>query len=375
MSSCTRGSPRPWACGRAARTQPSAAANWRRLFVPALADTEIIAATAEFDDTVTAAILPDEDLLKRARLRFAALKPRDAIRDCAKVMTNRAELECPAARLKIRIEFWNTQTEDALDTLADLLSRHPDELEARALAASRLLKADDKRGVALGAQVLERNPAGWPEVALCLSGYLARRRQWAEAARALDLLARVRPRLSEADRQALDRQIAEIERLRANPAQAFKEITLGGTYTKIKVWLPLLVVAGLLGWPLVTLAPLFGRESWHLLQLRSRGVRADLVRISPAGGYSRQANGVFITFVSYSFAPDRRQVDPRSLSVPDLKSVRDRTGSWRTLMPSSGAFFTGAGFRERRSCSIPPRTRGPATGPCSSRPTCPATRR
>ncbi len=175
--------------------------------------------------------------------------------------------------------------------------------------------------MALGAQVLERNPAGWPEVALCLSGYLARRRQWDEAARALDLLARVRPRLSEADRQALDRQIAEIERLRANPAQAFKEITLGGTYTKIKVWLPLLVVAGLLGWPLVTLAPLFGRESWHLLQLRSRGVRADLVRISPAGGYSRQANGVFITFVSYSFAPDRRQVDPRSLSVPDLKSM------------------------------------------------------
>jgi len=282
---------------------------------------ELMASSAGFDDSVTAAILPDEDLLKRARLRFAALKPRDAIRDCATVITNRAELECPAARLKIRIEFWNTQTEDALDTLADLLSRHPDELEARALAASRLLKADDKRGVALAAVVLERNPAGWPDVALCLSGYLARRRQWDEAARALDPLSRVRPRLSDGDRQALDRQIAEIERLRANPAQAFREITLGGTFAKMKLWLPLLLFAGLLGWPLVTLAPLFGRESWQLLQLRSHGVRADLVRIAPAGGYSRQANGVFITFVSYSFAPDKRQVDARSLKDQDLRSM------------------------------------------------------
>lgn len=254
--------------------------------------------------------LPDDERLDRARYYLAALRRKAAAKDCAVVISHRSKDELPAGRLKIRIELADNRAEDALDTLADLLGRNPDETEARAIAAEHLLMKDDGRGATLAAAVLERNPTARLSVASALAGYLVRRRRWDEAAATLSPFSRIRSSLGEEERAKLDKLNADISRLRENPSQAFREVTIAGLYSRLRTWLPIAFVILVAGWPLVVLGPTFLRNSRNLWKLRDHGVRADLVRVEPEKGYSSRSGNIFITTVFYEYAPDRAKTDP-----------------------------------------------------------------
>lgn len=84
----------------------------------------------------------------------------------------------------------------------------------------------------------------------------------------------------------------------------------------------LLLVAALMLWPLCVAVPIFARESWHLWQLRERGVKADIVRIYRAEGRSHASNH-FLSAISYEYAPARALVDPISLHDPQALALDD----------------------------------------------------
>ena len=222
--------------------------------------------------------LPDEALFQQAKIRMAALEWKAAIKDCRTLILRRSDCECRAARLKIEAELAAWKTEEALDTLADLLSRHPEEIQARAMVASYLINVDDARGPAMACAVFDRNPAEFPSLVLNCAAYAVRRKRWDEAEELLGRLERERARLGEPEKDALDRYRADLAELRTDPRRAFRVLTLGKLRAVLPVYALMLIPLLLFAWPFFHAGPIFARESWNLWQLRAHGVRAEVVR-------------------------------------------------------------------------------------------------
>ena len=260
-----------------------------------------------------AGLIPDEKLLLQAEIRMAALERKAAIKDCRTLIDRRSEFECRAARLKIEAELIDWNTEDAIDTLSDLLSRHPEEIEAREMIASYLLAIDDARGPEMARVVFDRNPAGFPALVFNCAAFFVRRRRWDEAAATLGQLEAERARLGPQEIEAIDRYRAELANLRSHPSHAFRTITMGKVRALLPAYAFLLVFMLLVSWPLVTVGPLLWSESWKLWQLRDHGLRAEVVRgIVLAPRPSRAEH--WLSTIHFRIAPSRSQIDPLTLN-------------------------------------------------------------
>ena len=260
----------------------------------------------------------DGDLFRRAEVALVALQIKEVIGACASIMGRHSEQEAAAARLKIKAELFDGRVENALDTLAELIRQHPEEVEARAWVAFYLVNADDKRGLQLAGAVLDRALAKHPPLALSVAGYHLRRKEWDQAAGMLDRLEASGAVLNDSDREFAARIRADLERFRNDPKQALRQVTFGLLKFRLRAWLPLLILLslGALGlWVLCSLA----QESWHLLQLRDRGAKADIVYVHPEGRHSGNRYHSLAS-IAYEFAPDRNRVDPTSSRERELFS-------------------------------------------------------
>ncbi|HQF39796.1 MAG TPA: hypothetical protein PK322_11825 [Opitutaceae bacterium] len=264
----------------------------------------------------------DADLFRRAEVALAALQIKEVIGACAAIIGRRSEQEAAAARLKIKAELLDGRVENALDTLAELIRLHPEEVEARALVAFHLVNSDDKRGLQLAGAVLDRALAKHPSLVLSVAGYHLRRKEWDQTATMLDRLETSGAVLNDYDREFGARIRADLERLRNDPKQAFRQVTFGLFKFRLRAWLPLLVIGALCLWPLCSFGPLFARESWHLLQLRRRGAKADIVHVY-RGRESIGTRQHFLASITYEFAPDRTRVNPLTLREPEKLSYKE----------------------------------------------------
>lgn len=272
----------------------------------------------------------DADLFRRADVALVALQIKEVIGACTTIIGRHSEQVAAAARLKIKAELFDGRVENALDTLAELIRQHPEEVEARAWVALYLVNADDKRGLQLAGAVLDRALAKHPPLALSVAGYHLRRKEWDQAAGMLDRLEASGAVLNDSDREFGARIRADLEQLRSNPKQAFRQVTFGLFKFKLRAWLPLLVIGALCLWPLCSVGPIFVRESWHLLQLRQRGAKADIVHVY-RGRESVGTRQHFLASITYEFAPDRTRVDPISLREVELLSG-DEYRAWSAMI-------------------------------------------
>lgn len=277
---------------------------------------EILGAAATLEEIgPSSADRSDADLFRRAEVALVALQIKEVIGACAAIIGRRSELEAAAARLKIKAELFDGRVENALDTLAELIRQHPEEVEARALVAYHLVNSDDKRGLQLAGAVLDRALAKHPSLVLSVAGYHLRRKEWDQTATMLDRLETRGAVLNDHDREFGARIRADLERLRNEPKQAFRQVTFGLFKFRLLAWLPLLVIGALGIWMLYSLA----QESWNLLQLREQGAKADIVYVHPEGRHGGNRHH-FLASITYEFAPDRNRVDPTSSRERELFS-------------------------------------------------------
>jgi hypothetical protein len=167
-------------------------------------------------------------------------------------------------------------------------------------------------------------------LALSVAGYHLPRKEWDQTAETLDRLKASGAVLNDDDREFRDRIRADLEILRNDPKQAFRQVTFGLFKLRLRAWLPLLVIAALCLWPLCSVGPIFVRESWHLWQLRQKGAKADIVHVYRA----RESIGTrqhFLASIVYEFAPDRSRVDPISLREPGQLS-NDEYRAWSEMV-------------------------------------------
>jgi len=261
----------------------------------------------------------DTDVFRRAEVALVSLQIKEAINACAAIIERGSEQATAAARLKIKGELLAGRVENALDTLAELIRRHPEEIEARALLAFHLVNAGDKRGLQLAGAVLDCAMAKHPSLALIVAAYHLRRKEWDQTAGMLDRLRSSGVALSDDDREFSARIQADLERLRNDPKQARRQLTFDLVKFRLRTWWPGLAIGVLVLWPLCTVGPIFVRESWHLLQLRERGAKADIVHVYRARDSIGERQH-FLTSIAYEFAPDRSRVNPISLREPNQLS-------------------------------------------------------
>lgn len=261
----------------------------------------------------------DTDVFRRAEVALVSLQIKEAINACAAIIERGSEQATAAARLKIKGELLAGRVENALDTLAELIRRHPEEIEARALLAFHLVNAGDKRGLQLAGAVLDCAMAKHPSLALIVAAYHLRRKEWDQTAGMLDRLRSSGVALSDDDREFSARIQAGLERLRNDPKQARRQLTFDLVKFRLRTWWPGLAIGVLVLWPLCTVGPIFVRESWHLLQLRERGAKADIVHVYRARDSIGERQH-FLTSIAYEFAPDRSRVNPISLREPNQLS-------------------------------------------------------
>ncbi len=261
----------------------------------------------------------DADVFRRAEVALVSLQINEAINACAAIIERGSEQATAAARLKIKGELLAGRVENALDTLAELIRRHPEEIEARALLAFHLVNAGDKRGLQLAGAVLDCAMAKHPSLALIVAAYHLRRKEWDQTAGMLDRLRSSGVALSDDDREFSARIQADLERLRNDPKQARRQLTFDLVKFRLRTWWPGLAIGVLVLWPLCTVGPIFVRESWHLLQLRERGAKADIVHVYRARDSIGERQH-FLTSIAYEFAPDRSRVNPISLREPNQLS-------------------------------------------------------
>jgi len=300
--------------------------------------------TAAFDDALLKAKdLPDESLLKRAEVRLLALENEAAVKDATILITRRASCESRAAAIKIKAELAQYKQEDAIDTLDDLLHRHPDEMESRIPVTEALLAQGNKRGAALAATVLEHSPGAHADLVFRLAAYWAQQRKWDEARDLLDNLAEARPDLAGDEKAGLEQMRAELLNLQAKPGRAFKDLTLRPFWGRMRVWIWLLFIAAGFSWGLWKVTPIFARESWHLWELREHGARADVAVLNNEPEHA--VRDAFIVIMSYRYAPDRSKVDPFSLPGADMHAQVEaeiKTGKISTLAEFQQGWYQGA---------------------------------
>ncbi|HOG93349.1 MAG TPA: hypothetical protein PLE80_07230, partial [Opitutaceae bacterium] len=178
----------------------------------------------------------DADVFRRAEVALVSLQINEAINACAAIIERGSEQATAAARLKIKGELLAGRVENALDTLAELIRRHPEEIEARALLAFHLVNAGDKRGLQLAGAVLDCAMAKHPSLALIVAAYHLRRKEWDQTAGMLDRLRSSGVALSDDDREFSARIQADLERLRDGPKQARRQLTFDLVKFRLRAW-------------------------------------------------------------------------------------------------------------------------------------------
>ena len=105
------------------RVQPTAV----DLSNPAI--TELLEAAQLEDGDGPMERLTDAQLLNRAKRLLVSLEPKAAAKACAVLLERSTSDDCKVARIKIRAELESFDTAAAMQTLAEITARHPEETE------------------------------------------------------------------------------------------------------------------------------------------------------------------------------------------------------------------------------------------------------